>query len=54
MERFVEISKEHKIPGNVILGSDFLSKWNALMDYSRNKLSSVINEVLWSTNINDK
>ena len=53
MERFVVISKEHKIPGNVILGSDFLSKWNALMDYSRNKLSGVINEVSWSTNNND-
>ena len=54
IERFVVISKEHKIPGNVILGSDFLSKWNAHMDYSRNKLSGVINEVSWSINICNK
>ena len=39
------ISKEQKIPGNVILGFDFLSKWNAQMDYFRNKLSGDINEV---------
>ena len=27
MERFVVILKEHKMPGDVILGSDLLSKW---------------------------
>ena len=54
VERLVVISKEHKIPSNVILGSDLLSKWNARMDYSRNILSGVINAVSWSINLRNK
>ena len=53
IERFVVISKQHKIPGNAILGSDFLSKWNAQIDYSKNKLSGVNNEVSWTINFYD-
>ena len=54
VERLVVISKEHKIPSNVILGSDLLSKWNARMDYSRNILSGVINAVSWSIDLQNK
>ena len=52
IEKFVVISKKHKIPGNVILGSDFLNKWNAQMDYSKKqfigcyKLCIVVNKFL--------
>ena len=53
MDIFLIISKECIMPGDVILDSDLLSKLNAHIYYSINKLSGVTKEVSWSTNLID-